>query len=97
MAVDARDGLRAIATYRPQVLLLDMMLPDMDGREVLKELQAQPSKSLRCVLAVSGDVTEKRLQEVKALGADDLVPKPVNVGTLVARIRELVVNGQTQR
>jgi CheY-like chemotaxis protein len=68
---------------RPDVLLLDLMLPDMDGREILKAVAVRRPASLKCVLAITGDVTAARQEEVLALGADALIPKPVDVESLV--------------
>ena len=61
------------------VMLLDLNLPDIDGREVLKSLQVRKPEELRCVLVVSGDARPERAEEVRSLGADDLVPKPVTM------------------
>jgi CheY-like chemotaxis protein len=61
-ARDAREGLRALTHWEPQVLLLDLMLPDMDGLEVLKKLQDRKPDSLKCVLAVSDRVAVGRFR-----------------------------------
>jgi len=68
------------------VLLLDLMLPDMDGREILRQLQSGRPDRLKCILAVSGDVSEARRRELQILGASDLIPKPVEMDHLVQRI-----------
>jgi DNA-binding response OmpR family regulator len=80
---DAKQLLRAES---PEVLLLDLMLPDIDGSEVLKFLKESPNQSLRRIFAVSGDVSPERAEQVKSLGADDLIPKPVDIEGLVRRI-----------
>lgn len=89
-AVDGREALRVLTQHAPDVVLLDLMLPDMDGREVLRHLAAQRSANLRCLLAVSGDVTEGRRSEVESLGADGLVAKPLQIEPLVDRICEVL-------
>lgn len=90
---DARGAVDLLSSDSHQVLLLDMMLPDMDGREVLRHLQKQSAKALRCVLAVTGDASPARREEVMALGADELIPKPVSVDRLTATIRRLLGSG----
>jgi signal transduction histidine kinase/response regulator RpfG family c-di-GMP phosphodiesterase len=85
-AGDGREALRVLAHHAPDVVLLDLMLPDMDGREVLRRLAKDRPANLRCVLAVSGDVTEERRREVESLGADGLAAKPLQIGELVERV-----------
>ena len=57
---DGRSALHALAHSQPDILLLDLMLPDMDGGEVLRALQNDRPASLRCVFALTGDVTPAR-------------------------------------
>lgn len=64
-----------------------MMLPDMDGREVLKALQAHRPAGLKGVLVLTGDLTRERLEEVKRLGADALIGKPIAIQQLVATLQ----------
>jgi signal transduction histidine kinase/CheY-like chemotaxis protein len=87
-AADGREALRQLGHHPPNVVLLDLMLPDMDGREVLRRLAGNRPAALKVLLAVSGDVTEERRNEVMALGADGLVPKPLQIGDLVERVCE---------
>ena len=70
-------------------MLLDMMLPDQDGREVLRHLQAngRPA-SLLTVLVLTGDVTSERGEEVQRLGADGLLHKPIDLAAVTALLRE---------
>ncbi len=88
LATDGREALRVLGQHAPDAVLLDLMLPDMDGREVLRHLAAHRPANLRCLLAVSGDITEARRAEVAALGADGLVAKPLQIEALIARICE---------
>lgn len=86
-AENGRMALHLLAHEDPQVLLLDLMLPDIDGSEVLRHLRRQRPASLRRVLAVSGDVTAARMHEVRQLGADDLMPKPIDMDRLIQAIK----------
>lgn len=73
-----------VATSRPDVVLLDLGLPDIDGIELCRHLRIQ----LDCpVIVVSADVEEDRMVEALDTGADDYVLKPFGVKELLARIR----------
>jgi signal transduction histidine kinase/ActR/RegA family two-component response regulator len=88
--VEAGDGRSALELLRRggvDVLLLDMMLPDVDGREVLRAVQAERPPGLRGVLVLTGDLTPERLEEVKRLGADAFIGKPIDVAALAATLR----------
>ena len=80
----ASDGLRALALRAPDVLLLDLGLPDMDGREALLRARAFfPGPIL--ILSARSQETEKI--DCLDAGADDYVQKPFGIGELLARIR----------
>jgi two-component system KDP operon response regulator KdpE len=87
-------GLDAVAAERPDVVLLDLAMPDVDGVEVCRRLRAF---SRVPILVLSALADEKR--KVKALdaGADDYVTKPFGVEELLARIRAALRRAQAQR
>ena len=71
------------------------MLPDLDGREILKAVRDKRPLSLRAVFVLTGDLTHERLEEVRQLGADGLIGKPISVSQLVdtlAAFNHLVAN-----
>src|SRR6185295_14923219 len=83
-ATNAADGLRAAALRPPDLMILDLALPDRDGAEVVLQLRAWSSIPI-IVLSVRADEAEKvRLLE---LGADDYVVKPFGMAELLARAR----------
>jgi two-component system KDP operon response regulator KdpE len=69
----------------PEVVLLDLGLPDMDGLEVIKRVRAGGARTPIIVLSSRGD--ERGKIQALDLGADDYVTKPFGMGELVARIR----------
>jgi two-component system KDP operon response regulator KdpE len=83
-AATARGGLVEAATRRPDLVLLDLDVPDMDGLQVLKELREWTTVPV-IVLSASGQERDK----IIALdgGADDYVSKPFSAGELLARMR----------
>ena len=79
------DALDLIACEAPEVVLLDLGLPDLDGLDVIRRLRTSGSKIAVIVLSSRGD--ERGKVEALDLGADDYVTKPFGMGELVARIR----------
>jgi len=86
----AEEGLRATARHNPEVILLDLGLPDQDGQEVCRQIR-EWSQTPIIVLSARGQERDK----VAALdnGADDYITKPFNVGELQARIRAALRHG----
>ncbi len=86
-AADGASGLAAIARDRPDVVILDLGLPDMDGTEVISGVRGWTSMPI-IVLSAWGQESQK----VAALdaGADDYVTKPFGMGELLARLRVAV-------
>jgi two-component system, OmpR family, KDP operon response regulator KdpE len=86
-AVDGASGLAAMARDRPDVLILDLGLPDMDGTEVIKGVRGWTTTPI-IVLSAWGQESQK----VAALdaGADDYVTKPFGMDELLARLRAAV-------
>ncbi len=82
------DGLSAIRQRRPSLILLDMHLPDIDGLELLRHLQADPETADIPVMVVSADATEARIAEAIAAGATHYLTKPVNVPQFLAALDE---------
>lgn len=85
-AADGHSALRLLYESRPQVLLLDMKLPDLDGAEVLKAIRNRRPESLKNVLVLTGDTTTDRAEEVRQLGADALIPKPIDFARLISQM-----------
>ncbi|MEX1048151.1 MAG: ATP-binding protein, partial [Akkermansiaceae bacterium] len=88
VAATGRDAIRLLSAGNHQVLLLDLNLPDFDGTEILKRLQADRPPSLNWIFAVSADVRPERLEQVVRLGADTLIPKPVNIEMIRQALNE---------
>ncbi len=84
-AGSARAALDIVAREAPEVVLLDLGLPDQDGLEVIRRLRAAGSKVAIIVLSSRGEESAK--VDALDLGADDYVTKPFGMAELVARIR----------
>jgi putative two-component system response regulator len=90
---DAADGPAAIqecASFRPDLILLDIMMPGMDGFEVCRRIKATPETRLTPVVLITGLTgTEDRIMGINA-GADDFLSKPIDLNELLARTRSLL-------
>ncbi len=88
-----QDGLAEAAQRKPDVILLDLGLPDLDGREVLKRIR-EWSQVPVIILSVR-DQEEEKVAALDA-GADDYVTKPFNSSELLARVRAALRHSQPQ-
>lgn len=83
-AENGKKGLTQAAMQQPDLLIVDLGLPDMDGKEVVKEFKAWSSSP---VIVLTARDQENEKIEALDLGADDYVTKPFRPGELLARIR----------
>ena len=84
-ASDGEEALRLAQSQRPDLIVLDLMLPKVDGLEVIRRLRALNEDVPIVVLSAKGDEADKVL--ALSLGADDYVTKPFGLAELIARIR----------
>lgn len=90
-AVDADEGLKKVRTVLPDLIILDVMLPGMNGFEVCKRIR-EFSRVPIIMLTARGDVMDKVVG--LELGADDYLPKPFEPRELVARIQAVLRRAQ---
>jgi putative two-component system response regulator len=87
---DGRSALEECATFRPDLILLDIVMPGMDGFEVCRRIKNTPETRLTPVVLITGlSDTEDRINGINA-GADDFLSKPIDFSELHARIRSLL-------
>lgn len=77
-------------SWRPHVILLDIYLKDMDGRQVAKLVRADPDLKRTKIIALSVIEDPAEIRDVRASGVDDFIHKPVNAAKLKEKIRALV-------
>lgn len=84
IAVDGEDGLKKYLSFSPHLVILDIMMPKLDGMEVCRILRAQSSVPILFLSSKGGDI-DKILG--LGLGADDYITKPFSPGEVVARVK----------
>ncbi len=80
------EGLGQAKALKPDLILLDMGLPGMDGWEVAQRLKADPETAAVPVIALTAHAMAGVRQKCLKVGCDDYMAKPINVGELVAMI-----------
>lgn len=86
-AETGKDGIIKVATFHPQLVVLDIGLPDMDGFSVIKELRSWSNVPI-IILSVRN--SEEDIVKALDFGADDYLTKPFNTSVLIARIRATI-------
>jgi DNA-binding response OmpR family regulator len=87
-ASDGTAALAAIARHRPRLAVLDLMLPEMDGLEVVRELRERSVRTPILMLSARGGLAD-RLRGLED-GADDYLPKPFSPAELVLRVKSIL-------
>ena len=76
--------------HQPDLILLDFMLPDINGNIVCERVRADPNTANTRIIIVSGATDRSEIQELMNKGADDFIGKPFDPADLVSRINELI-------
>jgi excisionase family DNA binding protein len=84
------DAGMMVKEYRPDILVLDVMLPDINGKEVCQRVRADDSLEDVKIICISGMVEGDKIDDLREAGADDFVQKPFEIEHLVDRICELL-------
>jgi len=87
VACDGASGLDAALRHRPDLVLLDMQLPDMDGHELLRRLRARQLPSR--IIALSANAMPDAVRKARAAGFDDYWTKPIDIAQFLAGLDRL--------
>ena len=86
VATTGFDAGMMVKEYRPDLIVLDVMLPDINGREVCHRVRDDKTLEDVRILCISGMIEEDRIQELKLSGADDFLHKPFDIEELIDRM-----------
>ena len=84
------DAGMMVKEYRPDIIVLDVMLPDINGKEVCQRVRSDKTMEDTRIICISGMVEEDKVADLRDAGADDFMHKPFEVEKLIDRICELL-------
>jgi excisionase family DNA binding protein len=84
------DAGMMVKEYRPDIIVLDVMLPDINGKEVCHRVRADTTLEDVRILCISGMIEEDKIQELRLSGADDFLHKPFDIEELIDRMCSLL-------
>ncbi|MBV8544040.1 MAG: response regulator [Acidobacteria bacterium] len=93
-AVAAEQAIAAIKEDRPQIILLDLSLPGVDGLTLARKLKADPSTREILIVAITSYPERFPMAEALAAGCDAYLPKPVSTRTLPETLRTVMKNAE---
>lgn len=90
VARDGEAGLAAVRRYKPDLVVLDVMMPKLDGFAVLEAVRADPDLTTTRILMLTAKGGEAEQHRGLSLGADAYMPKPFSTHALVDKVKELL-------
>jgi DNA-binding response OmpR family regulator len=84
------DAGMLVKEFRPDVVVLDVMLPDINGKEVCQRVRSDPALDEVRIICISGMVEAEKINDLKAAGANDFMQKPFEIEKLLERVCELL-------
>lgn len=96
VASNGREALDLVEQFRPNVILMDLMMPGLNGLEATKSLKSNDRTRDIPILVLTGDLTARNLQAASAAGCDDFLPKPVVLPDLLEHIGHLLEHDPEQ-
>ena len=86
-AADGAQGIEMARTERPDLILMDMSLPEIDGWEATRRLKADPATAAVPIVALTAHAMQGDEERARAAGCDDYITKPIDEDLLFAKLR----------
>jgi len=90
MAVNGQEGVELAASQSPDLILMDMSLPVLDGWDATRQLKANPATAAIPVIALTAHAMESDREKALAVGCDDFDTKPIELPRLLEKMRGLL-------
>ena len=95
-AVTGRDGVELATTRLPDLILMDIQLPDIDGIQALREIRNVPALDAVPVVAVSASVMPDEQHKIVSSGFDAFITKPINLKQFRETVQRFLTEGRTR-
>lgn len=89
-AEDGTEGVRLAKAHRPDLILMDVQLPDMDGFEVITEIKKAPDLADVPFFFLTGNITAERHKQAEASGCLGIIQKPIPVGEFIETLKRVL-------
>jgi DNA-binding response OmpR family regulator len=93
-AKDGEEALRIVVENNPDIVLLNLWLPKVNGLDVCKSLKSDPAQSQIRVIMISGSATESDWEKAYEAGADACIVKPFRITTIIEKVENVLRNNQ---
>ena len=84
------DAGMQVKEFRPDMVVLDVMLPDINGREVCQRVRSDSTLDSVKIICISGMIEQDKVSDLRSAGADDFIQKPFTVDRLIERVCDLL-------
>ncbi len=84
------DAGMQVKEFRPDLVVLDVMLPDINGREVCQRVRSDSALDSVKIICISGMIEQDKVSDLRAAGADDFMQKPFTIDRLIERVCDLL-------
>ncbi|PKG82166.1 DNA-binding protein [Colwellia sp. 75C3] len=86
ISLDGFDAANKLHDFTPNIMLLDLKMPGLDGFQVCQRVKNNPLQSHIRVIAISGDVNQEKIERLQAIGAETCLKKPIDVPALLKHL-----------
>jgi CheY-like chemotaxis protein len=97
LARNGPDGIRIAAATRPDVILLDLWMPDMNGYEAAAKIKKTPGLDAACVIAVTASAMVGDRERIEAAGFDGYIQKPIDPHTFIETLERFLAERPVER
>jgi len=94
---NGQEALEKVPAFQPHIILLDMMMPGMDGIQTFHSLRTNPDVDDIPIVFVTAKAQKHEIEQYKAIGAADVIPKPFEPITLPDHVRSIWERTQSER
>jgi DNA-binding response OmpR family regulator len=88
-ATNGREALELLIGFDPDVILTDLMMPEVDGYELIRRIRAMPAMANVPIVAMTAAASDEAVRHARRVGAADLLEKPLDTRTLLDRVGAL--------